>query len=229
MLNWIESDTRRALLQLMKVRGSLSVDEGRAALDLARSTVREHLHDLHDRDLVRRFAEPSEGRGRPRHRYRLTEAAQALFPARDGELMHELLGFLFDQGATDLVHAFFERFWTQRAERVQQRLRHLAPDDANARLALLEAVLEDEGFMPEVHATSDTVVIRECNCPFPESVKRTRLPCRLEAAFYEALFEQEATRVRYIPDGHAACTYTFSRTGIAAREGSPDSPPAPAD
>lgn len=208
MLDWIASPLRRRLLLHIKNRGSLSLDDAMDVLDRARSTVRDHLVALEERGLVRADAEPTEGRGRPRHRYRLTSSAHALFPSRDGELMRELIGFLDDQGASDLVEAFFERFWRERTERVTARLQ--SADDVDERLAVIESVLREEGFMPEVDASEDAVVIRECNCPFPESVKQTRLPCRLERAFFETLLQRPATRTSYLPDGHDACTYTFA-------------------
>lgn len=42
-LDLVSSDTRRELLQFVKRRGSLSLDEAMEALDMARTTVREHL------------------------------------------------------------------------------------------------------------------------------------------------------------------------------------------
>lgn len=210
MLDLIDSDTRRALLGLIKRRGSLSVDAGMEALDLARTTVREHMMRLERQGLVERFAVPRDGRGRPRHRYRLTGRAHALFPSRDKKLMGELLAFLREQGEGALVERFFQTYWDERTQRVRAQLAGVQADDAVQRLDVLRHVLEEEGFMPEIDATEDEIVIRECNCPFPEAVKQTRLPCRLEADFFEALFDEPAERVSYIPDGNAACTYTFS-------------------
>ena len=64
--------------------------------------------------------------------------------------------------------------------------------------------------MAKIERSAEGITIRECNCSFPESVKRTRIPCRLEAAFYEALFGAEVERSTYMPDGYSACTYELS-------------------
>lgn len=205
----VSSDTRRRLLQLIKRRGSLSIDEAMDALELARTTVREHLLRLEEKDLVERFTEPTEGRGRPSHHFRMTRRGSALFPSRDGELARNLVAFLQEQGADDLVLSFFEAFWEERTQRVQERLAEVDADDTEARLDVLRSILEEEGFMPEIEADGDAVVVRECNCPFPETVKRTKLPCRLESAFHAALFGTEPERVSYIPEGRSACTYEF--------------------
>jgi predicted ArsR family transcriptional regulator len=69
--------------------------------------------------------------------------------------------------------------------------------------------------MPEIRENEDAITVRECNCPFPESVKRTRIPCQLEKRFFEAIFQADLDRVSYIPDGNPACTYEVSRDKVA--------------
>lgn len=208
-LDLVSSDTRRELLQIIKRRGSLSVDEGMEMLDMARTTVREHLLQLKEKGLLDRTAD-RQGRGRPSHRYSMTRRARVLFPSRDGELMGRLLQFLQDHGVEEWVETFFEDYWDARTEAVKQRLQDAAPDDLDEQLDVLCSILEEEGFMPEVEREDNRVTIRECNCPFPESVKHTKIPCRLERAFFEAVFETELERVTYIPEGNAACSYEMT-------------------
>lgn len=205
-LDLVSSDTRRELLQIIKRRGSLSVTEAMEALDMARTTVREHLLQLKEKGLLTR-TEEREGRGRPSHRYEMTRRAKVLFPSRDGELMGRLLQFLKEQGAEALVQTFFEAYWDDRTEAVKRKLRQVASDDIDDKVDTLREILEEEGFMPKITREDNQVTIRECNCPFPESVKETRIPCRLEEEFYEEIFETDLERVSHIPEGHSACTY----------------------
>lgn len=214
-LDLVSSDTRRELLQLVKRQGSLSLDEAMEALGMARTTVREHLLRLERKGLVERSTERN-GRGRPSLRYEMTPKAKILFPSRDGELMGQLLAFLREEGADELVTAFFESYWQERTARVKQKLAELSEDDIEGRLERLATLLEEEGFMPRVEHGEEGITIRECNCPFPEAVKHTRIPCRLEAAFYEALFGAEVKRSNYIPDGHPACTYELVPSQVRA-------------
>ena len=216
-LDLVSSDTRRELLQIIKRRGSLSVDEGMDALDMARTTVRDHLLQLKEKGLLERTVE-RKGRGRPSHRYEMTPKAKMLFPSRDGELMGELLQYLRDNGVADLVTSFFEEYWDARTRSVKHRLREESGDALEARLDVLQSILDEEGFMPTVDRTDDRVVIRECNCPFPESVKQTKIPCRLERDFFEALFETELERVTYIPEGNPACTYEVAAEAVSGPE-----------
>lgn len=212
-LELVSSDTRRELLQMIKRRGSLSVDEGMEALDMARTTVREHLLQLKEKGLLERNVE-RKGRGRPSHRYEMSRRAKMLFPSRDGELMGRLLQYLRDHGDGDLVQTFFEDYWAARTRSVKRRLQVVDADTLEEMITVLRSILEEEGFMPVIEQNGERVTIRECNCPFPESVKQTKIPCRLEREFFEALFETELERVSYIPEGNPACTYELSREAI---------------
>jgi len=216
MLDSIASDSRRTLLLAIKRAGALSIDDAGAAIDRSTSTVREHLAELRDRGMVERVADTPSGRGRPRHRYRLTPEGEALFPGRDRELAGRLIAFLLERGETDLLEDFFNRFWAERTERVMQEFEASDVTDRAERLHVLKQILADEGFMPDINECDGAVVIRECNCPFPEAVKQTRLPCRLEAAFLEAALDTALERVEYIPDGYDACTYTFAEPAACA-------------
>lgn len=217
-LEHLGSDTKRALLDLMKRREEVSLEDAVAAVSRARSTLREHLTSLEADGLVASRAQ-QQGRGRPRLLYRLTEDGAALFPSRDGILLRELLDFLRRTGREDLLEAFFARYWDDRRREVEHRMGSAAADDAAGRLEVLRRALGEQGFMPEIDAKDDEVIIRECNCPFPEAIKATRLPCRLEARFFEQVLRQEARRVSYMPEGHAACAYVMPARGPDADGG----------
>lgn len=113
------------------------------------------------------------------------------------------------KGDDALIQGFFEHYWDERLRDVHHRFDLAQPADDGERLAVLTEMLREQGFMPEVRLSEEGLVIRECNCPFPEAVKRTRLPCRLEARFFEQVFDERISRVTYIPDGFPACTYEF--------------------
>lgn len=207
-LDFIPSESKRQILLHIKRAGSVSLDEAESATGLARTTLREHLGQLERDGLVSRTSE-RQGRGRPSLRFHLTTNGETLFPSRDGVLLRRLLGYLEAKGEKELIHHFFEQFWEERHREFEYRLGTVAPDDLGERLSVLEEMLREQGFMPEIQLEDDHLTITECNCPFPEAVKHSRLPCRLEAAFFEKLFDRVLTRVSYIPDGSPACSYSM--------------------
>jgi len=199
-------DTKEILLELIKRAGELTLNEAIEQTDLARTTLKEHLIHL-ERDGYVSRTYVRHGRGRPRLAFRLTEQGKAEFPSQDDRLLLELLQFMKDKEQQAHLQEFFKRFWNKRLKEARHRMNQLSDQSLENRLHTLKIMLEEEGFMPNVHVEADKLVIRECNCPFPQTVKETRLPCKLEAQFLASLLGAKLDRVSYIPDGNIACTY----------------------
>lgn len=108
---------------------------------MARTTGWEHLLQLKEKDLLTPTSEP-QGRGRPSHRYEMTRRAKVLSPSRDGELIGELVQFLTEEEAEDLVETFFERYWADRTEIVKRNLRSASPGELEQQLHILRGILE---------------------------------------------------------------------------------------
>jgi predicted ArsR family transcriptional regulator len=208
-LSELFSESQAQILLAIKQQGEVTAADLSDSVDLAVTTVRQHLNRLQDQGLLVHRAEP-RGRGRPTHLYRLSERAERLFPSIDAAMLNRLLDFLSREGHHRAIDAFFRDFWDERTEEFQRRLDQADGTDLEVRLEILDAFLTEQGFMPEIDHTDGEVTIRECNCPLSEAVESTRLPCRLEAEFLELVVGQSLERVAYMPDGHDACTYTFA-------------------
>lgn len=202
-------DSKQEILNCIKRHGLLSIDTAAKQTGLSKTTLREHFAHLERDGLVERQFHRS-GPGRPALRYSLTEKGLDYFPSLENEMIGQLVRFIKQKGQDELLEEFFETYWEQRLKEAKRRLKHLEEDDMAGRLKALHQMLEEHGFMPEIKTEGDSLNINECNCPFRETVKHTRLPCQLEARFYEKLFERDLERVTYIPDGHHTCTYEMN-------------------
>lgn len=209
-ISLISSESRRELLTLIKRQESISLDAAEEATQLARTTIREHLGQLEREGYVARRT-VKQGRGRPSLRFELTRDGEALFPTQAREMLDKLIAFVQKSGHKQLLEEFFSHYWEERLREARFRMDSLTEKEFGARLETLRELLDDQGFMPELELSDDEVTVRECNCPFPEAVKHTRLPCELEARFYEELFGAKLKRVSYIPEGKPACTYVVER------------------
>lgn len=201
------SGSKEEILNLIKQRGTLQVDEAVELTDLAKTTLREHFLQLErdgyiTRDYVR------SGPGRPSLQYTLTKTGQALFPSQESNMLRELIRFLDESGNENDIEEFFTRFWDKRFQRASYLMEN--ESDNQSKLSRLSEMLEDEGFMPEFETEDDNIIIKECNCPFSEVIKETRLPCQLEAKFYERLFNKPVKRTTFIAEGDHSCTYCIS-------------------
>src|SRR5690606_34804778 len=91
-------NTRQRILRELKFRGGGTQAELADALGLTREAVRQQLALLEEQSLVTSDTVASPGRGRPSHRYRLTESAEAQFPK------------FYDALTLTLMEALGERF-----------------------------------------------------------------------------------------------------------------------
>lgn len=202
------SGSKKEIIELIKRKGIISVDEAVEETDLAKTTLREHFLQLErdgyvERDYVR------SGPGRPSLQYQLTSKGNSLFPSSESKLIRKIIQYLKSKGSEQLVEDFFEDFWDQRLEEARDRIRKSSAEDRESKVKILIQMLGEEGFMPEFELDEGDqgLAVKECNCPFSEVIKETRLPCKLEELFYKKLFNGKAERTSYIAEGDYSCTY----------------------
>lgn len=200
--------SKKELFKLIKKNGTLSVDEAVQYTNLAKTTLREHFLQMERDGYINRNYVRS-GPGRPSLQYQITPEGNRLFPSYESDLIRELLKYLKKQGEEHTIEKFFEVFWEERLQKARSRMDEESERNMKTRLDKLMGFLEEEGFMPEFKTDQENskITIKECNCPFSEVIKETRLPCKLEAMFYQKLFDEQVERTSYIAEGDFSCTY----------------------
>lgn len=203
--------SKKQLLDIIKRKGTVAIDEAVSEIDLAKTTLREHLLQLERDGYVDRTYNRS-GRGRPSLQYELTPKGQSLYPSYESTLIREFLNYLKKQDEEEVIEEFFEDFWQKRITEAENRMDRHSAKTTEEFLEVLTAMLDEEGFMPEfnIDEEREKITIKECNCPFSEVVKETQLPCKLEKLFYEKVFGREVERTTHIAEGAHACTYELS-------------------
>src|SRR5437667_7023950 len=88
--------TRREIVVALKKRGEATVEDLAGAVGITVSAVRQHLAGLARAGFVAHRSVRG-GPGRPRHVYRLSAGAEALFPKYYSELTNELLSYVEDE------------------------------------------------------------------------------------------------------------------------------------
>ena len=200
--------SKKQLLDIIKTGGIVSVDEAVEQTGLAKSTLREHFLQLEKDGYVERTFE-REGPGRPSLQYELTAKGHRLYPSYESKLAGKFIRFLKEEGEEEMIEAFFEEFWEERFSKAKTRMDRFEPEQTTERLKALVQMLDEEGFMPEfeIDEQENRITVKECNCPFSEIVKETRLPCKLEALFFKKIFGSNTERTTHIAEGDYSCTY----------------------
>ena len=199
-----QAGSRRGILLALKKRGRARAEELAEVLGITASAVRQHLTGLLGDGLVT-FEEVRSGPGRPKHVYRLTPAADSLFPRTYSELTNELLDYA---GATQpgLVDELFEMRRRRRAEAARARLAGRPFDE---RVAELARILDEDGYLADVERLEDgTWRIVEHNCAILGVAARFGQACSSEIAFLQdALPDALIERTHHMMAGAHMCCY----------------------
>jgi DeoR family suf operon transcriptional repressor len=203
--------TRRAILNLLKRQGPLAANVVARELGLTSAAIRMQLVHLEEDGLLERVPSPDDGggrRGRPAHTYRLTSAAEALYPKRYGDLTTELLGYL---GGPDgeQVDALFEQRRRRRVDGALPRLAHLSLDE---QVEALAAILDEDGYLADATRQEDgSWLITEHNCAILTVAHGFSQACSSELSFIrDALAGATVERVAHLMDGAHVCAYRIT-------------------
>jgi DeoR family suf operon transcriptional repressor len=197
------------LVQVLKHAGEATAEELADRLGVTVSAVRQQLDGLAADGLVA-WRPQARGRGRPTHLYRLTRAAEPLFPKAYGGLTTELLGYVAEADAS-LVDGIFDRRRQRRLEGAQARLANVG-DDLSRRVAELARILDEDGYLASFETLPDgTHRIVEHNCAVLDVAERYGQACSTEIAFLrQALPDARVERVSHMIAGAHACAYVVT-------------------
>ena len=202
--------TRRAILHLLTRNGPLDAGAVAKELGLTAAAVRLQLSRLEEDGLLVHTDEVpgGAGRGRPRHVYALTVAAEALYPKRYGDLTTELLGYLGGPDDPRIDELFEQR----RRRRVAGALPRTADRPFDEQVAALTAILDEDGYLADAERLDDgSWRITEHNCAILTVAHGFSQACTSELAFIrDALPGATVRRVAHLMDGAHVCAYVVS-------------------
>ncbi|MDR3618507.1 MAG: MarR family transcriptional regulator [Paludisphaera borealis] len=210
----------RSLLDLIRRRGPLTVNEMVEEMGVTGTAVRNRLARLVGNGLVERRSR-QDGRGRPKHTYEASVEA------------HKRLG----QNYADLAVALWEEMMGTMADRklrrhlflrVTERLAdvyraQVKGDEWEGRLVQLSGLLQGRGVEAEV-ARDDAVVLpflRQHSCPYYELAEMDRAICGLERKMLEKILGAGLKLSQCRLDGDRSCDFQAKPAVSLAVGGSP--------
>lgn len=199
--------TRRAIVDHLKRNAGAALDQLAQAAGVAPITVRSHLAVLMREGLVR-AEEVRGGRGRPWRRYFLTEAAEAHFPKRYGELAAHLLSGLTQVGGHDAVRHLVAHVAADMAATYRPRVAGKSEAD---RVAAIAAIIDEQGGAADWRATDSGYVISEHNCPYLSVSRCTDQVCEIDRQVVSALVGLPVQVPQRLRDGADSCTFVIAR------------------
>ncbi len=197
-------DTRQQILEILKRKGEVTVQELSRELTLTSVTVRHHLEILRSEGYitepeVRRSCRP----GRPRYVYRLTSTAADLFPTNYSGLANALLEALKNTIEPE-----------KRKELLRDVGRQLAagagelPEEHEKRLNYVIAYIKQLGFVARWERDANGAYhIFVCNCPYHYVAQYHPETCLIDEVMLAELTGATLTRTEERASEDAFCRY----------------------
>ena len=204
---------QRRIVDHLKRSGPCTTTDLADALDVTTQAVRPPLAELEARGLV--VAEPvvTGVRGRPPLGWALAPAAMALFPDRHGDLTVELIDAMRSAlGDDEFARVLAERDRNQLAS-IEARLP--ADADVTARVEGLASVRAEQGYMAEVRADGDDLLLIEHHCPVCAAATSCRGLCDNELDLFREVIGADATveRTQHLLSDGDRCVYRIRTRG----------------
>ncbi|PIP80635.1 MAG: transcriptional regulator [Gammaproteobacteria bacterium CG22_combo_CG10-13_8_21_14_all_40_8] len=203
------SQTKDKILYLLKSRGGCTSQFLAKELELTSMGARQQLLKLTEAGQITSFLK-SEGIGRPKRYWYLTQKGQANFPDRHADLTLELIEsvkILFGETGLEKLVKGRESKSLDRYLNAVQSVKGLT-DKVNA----LAHIRTEEGYMTEVQSVGENFMLLENHCPIWATAKQCQSFCRSELAMFQQVLGDmvQVERTEHRIAGARRCAYKIS-------------------
>jgi predicted ArsR family transcriptional regulator len=197
------------LLDLLRVSGSLGVAELATQIEVTPTAIRQRLMRLMAQGLVQRDA-VRNGRGRPKHLYRLTDRGLRLTGSNFADLALALwreIGLTGDDTRQrELIGRIARALAIEYADKVQG-------NTVTERMRSLSELLAHRRIPTSVGDFAHQLVITAHACPYPKLAEQDRRICDMERVLFSELLGQEVTLTQCRLDGGTECRFQAEPPG----------------
>lgn len=205
--NWA---TRRALLVLLKTRGTLSSQEMASELGISPMAIRQHMQELEASGDVS-SENRSQGKGRPSKYWTLTPQAAQHFPDRHRDLMLDLIGSVKSVLGEEAMDKVLDERSEQQARVYSERM--LSCLTVGERAKLLAEIRTEEGYMAELEVISARELrLVENHCPICSAAEVCAGLCSRELRVFEKALGPncKVERVEHMLTNGRRCAYRIT-------------------
>ena len=195
--------TDAGLLEMLRTTGPMGVAEMARAMDVTPTAVRQRLGRIMARGLVDREAIRA-GRGRPKHRYALTERGLRVTGSNFTDLALALW-----REITYIEDPEVRRNLLRRVIRamVETYAHQIEGKTMAERMESLARLLAQRSVPFSVTNGSDLPVLTAHACPYPELAERDRTICAFEKVLFSELLQCDMQLARCRLAGEASCQF----------------------
>jgi DeoR family transcriptional regulator, suf operon transcriptional repressor len=196
----------RAMLEFMRCEGAVTISALVTEMGVTATAVRQRLQRLMSDGLVERRTE-KKSRGRPNHRYHLTEKGERSAGTNFGDmaivLWEEIKSVEDPAIRRGLLKRIADRFVAKYRDRV-------TGDTLDERMSALADVMREREIPFAVNRSGSLPVLSALACPYPELAKMDRGVCTMEKMMLSEILGNNVRLSECRLDGASCCTFTPS-------------------
>ena len=194
------------ILDLLRKQSSMTISQFVTAMGVTATAVRQRLNRLLAEGLIEKESEPVEGRGRPGHRYSLTELGRresgANFTDLAIALWNEIRSIkdpVIQKGLLQRISERLAGFYKGQIDGkdVESKLRQVAEIFGDRQIPF-EVTADGNGELPVLNAFA---------CPYPSLAEQDRSVCSMERMLFSELIGETVKLSQCRLDGAECCTF----------------------
>jgi len=181
-----------------------------ASAGVTRTAVTEQLYELVAAGFVERDVERVSGRGRPRYRFKATEAAMLLlFVGNQSILVPALLNAVEEIGGSELREDVLQRVSLSVADHYNRRIRGKTPAERLYEMAHLLRV--EEGNLIDIEESEGgKLTVYRRSCSFYSMFEKSRAVCLIDEKVLGLVVGAPVRRTACRHDGDPCCVFEIA-------------------
>jgi predicted ArsR family transcriptional regulator len=192
-----------ALLDLLRKHESLSVAQLKGAMQVTATAVRQRLVRLLAQGDIERRAQRIS-RGRPVHRYGLTEKGRRRAGANFADLAMALWQEIREIKDAEVRRGLLQRISRRLATLYAEQIHGSSLEE---RMEALAEIFRERQIPFEVDRTNDLPMLHATACPYPDLAEQDRSVCSMERMMFSELLGENVRLSQCRLDGHNCCTF----------------------
>jgi len=193
----------QTLLDLLRSRGPMNIAELRSAMNVTATAVRQRLVRLLGRGDIERQTQRLS-RGRPAHRYGLTEQGRRRSGSNFADLAMALWHEVREIKDNEVRRGLLQRLSGRLAAVYDDEIRGSSLDE---RMESVANIFRQRQIPFEVDRSRELPLLRATACPYPDLAEKDRTVCSMERMMLSELLGTSLRLSDCRLDGHNCCTF----------------------
>lgn len=194
------------LLDFLRITGPMGVAELADAMEVTPTAVRQRLTRLMNQNSIQRET-IRKGRGRPKHRYYLTEKGMGLTGSNFTDLAFTLWQEIREKSDPEVRRETLRRIARALATGYASQIEGNTPEE---RMRSLAELLKQRRIPVSVANHPEGPVLTEHACPYPKLAEQDEEVCNMERMMFSELLGQPVELTQCRLQGGAECRFQAS-------------------